>query len=97
MTGTLANSITAYITYCAVNPTPLFSTLSQLLIFRCRLATGLIRELRSIRKVRSYSASVIRLSYSYSRRAATNLLKKILIVASSGFLSNNFMEASLWN
>ena len=85
VTGTLAQSRASSITCCAVNLTPLFSTLSQLLICQRISETGFIKGLRSVRQVRLSSAYGVQLAHSQSQRAAMNLLKTILIVESSGF------------
>ena len=59
--------------------------------------TGLITELMIARYALSSSASGVLPECSYLRRELMKLLKKILIVVSSGFLSNNLTAEVLWD
>ena len=76
-----------------MNPTPLFSTLSQILICQRRSERGSIRELRSVIKVRSSSASGVIVVMEGGDELVKNNTDRGVI----GVLSKNFMEAFLWN
>ena len=55
--GTLEYCRMSSLTCSDIKLTLLFSTISYILMCQCRLATGLIKELKSVRHVRSYITS----------------------------------------